>query len=136
MQDSVVDILVGTVIGGLLMSTMWGLFWFSIATAGLVRRTCGWRVLLNSFMALVIPALLAFGVIWIRGTVHIEHGSFVAGLVVIPVVLLVFGLRPAIDGQRAGLHMLEGMRHLKNQLLGKHQGCGGCGHEQDHGGCA
>lgn len=136
MQDGVLDILLGTMIGGLLMSAVWGLYWLSITTVGLTRRTCGWQMVLNSLIAVVLPALLAWGVIWFRGTVHVGSASFAVGLTVMPLVLLMFGLRPANDGQRAGIHMIEGMRHLKNQLLGKDLGCGGCSHEQDQGGGA
>jgi hypothetical protein len=61
---------------------------------------------------------------------------FGLGLLGMPAVLIGFGLRQAPDGQRAGTHMLDGIRHLKDELLGKHQGCGGCAHEHDSEGCA
>jgi hypothetical protein len=31
--------------------------------------------------------------------------------------------------------MLDGVHHLIDQLLGKHQDCSGCAHDEDHGGC-
>jgi hypothetical protein len=30
-----------------------------------------------------------------------------------------------------GLHMVEGIRHLRDQLLGMHHECGGCSHDHD-----
>ena len=57
--------------------------------------------------------------------------AFVAGLFVLPLLLTGLGLRKAPDGRRVGLHMLEGIRHLRDELLGTHHECGGCDH--DHG---
>ena len=129
-----VDFGLGVLTGGLALSICWGLFWLIIGTIGIVRRTCGWRVVLNSLIVGVVPLCLAGALLWLRGEAQ-RGQAFAAGLPVMPLVLMGFSLRRAQDGQRAGIHMLEGVRHLMGELLGKHRGCGGCSHEHDHGGC-
>lgn len=133
MQDGLLNFGVGTIVGGLCLSAGWGLFWLSIAAVGVSRGTCSWRVVLNSLAVLISPLLLAWFVIRLRGIAPITSVSFASGLTVMPFILLGLGLRPGPDGQRAGAHMLDGIWHLKDELLGKHHGCGGCDHE--HGGC-
>jgi hypothetical protein len=59
------------------------------------------------------------------------NAAFFAGLLVMPMIVVILALRRTSDGRRAGLHMAEGVRQLKNELLGVHHGCGGCAH--DHG---
>lgn len=133
MQDGLLDFGLGAIVGGLCLSAGWGLFWLSIASIGVIRRTCSWRVVLNSLAVLISPLLLAGIVIWLRGSAPVTSASFASGLMVMPFVLLGLGLRQGPDGQRVGAHMLDGIWHLKDELLGKHHGCGGCDHE--HGGC-
>jgi len=135
MQDHLLDFVVGAAVGGLALSALWGLFWLTIGSIGLLRRTCGWRVVLNSLVVGVVPLLLMGGVVWARGQASLASAASGFGLAVMPALLAGLALRPAPDGQRAGAHMLGGVRHLMDELLGKHQGCGGCDHEHDHGGC-
>ncbi len=136
MQNGLLDFGVGVVVGGLTMSACWGLFWLTIGTVGLTRRTCSWRVVLNSSAVVLVPLLLGGTLIWVRGGTFTYGAAFGAGFLVVPLVLTGFALRQAPDGQRVGAHMLDGVRHLMDELLGKHQGCGGCSHEHDHGGCS
>jgi len=135
MQDGFLDFGLGAAVGGLTMSACWGLFWLAIGTIGLTRSTCGWRVVLNSVTVLVVPLLLGCAILWARGT-SLPYGSaFASGLLVLPLVLVGFALRQAPDGRRAGVYMLDGVRTLIDDLLGKHNECGGCSHEHDHEGC-
>lgn len=135
MQDAVFDFGLGAMVGGLTMSACWGLFWLAIGTIGLTRRTCSWRVVLNSVTVLAVPLLLGCAILWARGATPPYGSAFGSGLLVLPLVSMGFALRRAPDGQRAGVHLLEGMRSLTDELLGKHNGCGGCSHEHDHEGC-
>lgn len=132
MQDELLNLGVGIVVGGLLMSAGWGAFWLVIGVVGLGRQTCGWPVLLNSLTVLVVPLLLAWGLLWARGGPTSLDSAFSMGLSVVPLLLLGFAFRQAPDGQRAGMHMLAGVRHLMDELLGRHHGCGGCSHEHGH----
>jgi hypothetical protein len=134
MARTLIDFGAGFVIGGLALSAAWGFFWLAIGLVGLGRRTCGWRVVWNSLAAGVLPLGLILGLLWWRsgGEPALSFGIGLAGM---PVVLLGLGLRPAPDGQRVGSHMVDGVRRLKDELLGAHHECGGCSHEHDHGGC-
>lgn len=135
MQDGFLDFGFGAVVGGLTMSACWGLFWLAIGTIGLTRGTCGWRVVLNSVTVLAVPLLLGCAILWARGASAPYSSAFGSGLLVLPLVLTGFAFRQAPDGQRAGVHLLDGVRNLIDELLGKHKGCGGCSHEHDHEGC-
>ena len=135
MTEGLIDVAVGLLLGGLGVSACWGLFWLAITLTGLSRRTCSGAVVQKSFLAGVLPLVLMAGLIWWYQRRHGFTAAFGAGLLALPVVLLGFALRETPDGQRAGMHMVEGVRHLMDQLLGKHQGCGGCDHEEHHGGC-
>lgn len=135
MKQELIDFSAGFLVGGLGLSAAWGFFWLGVALVGLGRRTCGWRVVFNSLAVGLLPLVLMIGLMWWQGGAREVVSSFGIGLLGMPIVLLGFGLRQAPDGQRAGSHLLEGVRHLMAELLGKHQGCGGCSHEHDHGGC-
>ena len=127
----------GVLAGGLGLSACWGLFWFTIGCVGLMRGTCSRRVLLNSVAASVFPLLLVTLLIWGRDSTGAPGLAFAGGLGIMPLVVVAFGLRRAPDGRLAGAHMLGGVRHLMDKLLGKHDTCGGCegGHGQGAGGC-
>ena len=118
----------GVIIGGLSLSACWGLFWFAVGLMGFSRGTCGWRVLLNSIAVGLAPLLLVWAILWMKSAGPLGV-PFVAGLLLMPLALIALGLRSAPDGRRAGVHMIEGVRHLMDELLGKHQECGGCGHD-------
>lgn len=136
MQDTI-DFGMGILAGGLGLSVVWGLFWLVIGTVGFARGSCSWRVVLNSAVVWLIPSCLVLALFWMRGAGQAIGEPFAAGFAIMPLVLIGFGLRRAPDGQRAGSHMLDGVRHLMDELLGKHRGCSGCSHEEghEHGGC-
>lgn len=136
MNQAVIDFGIGLLIGGLGLSALWGFFWLVVGLVGIGRQTCGWRVVVNSLAVGLPPVVLIIGLLWWQEGAREILSSFGIGLLGMPVVLLGFGLRQAPDGQRAGAHLLDGIRHLMDELLGKHQGCGGCSHEHDHEGCA
>lgn len=136
MTRGLMDFGAGVLIGGLGLSACWGFFWLAIGLAGLIRKTCSWRVVLNSLTVGVVPLILILGLFWWYGGASAVSPAFGAGVLGMPIVLFGLGLRQAPDGQRAGVHMLDGMRNLMDKLLGKHQGCGGCSHDHDHEGCA
>jgi hypothetical protein len=132
----VVNFIIGLLVGGLVLSSLWGLFWLSISIVGVRRGTCHWRIALNSLAAGMVPLLCIGGLMWWAGGAGTVGMPFGMGLLGMPTVLMGFGLRRAQDGQRAGAHMMSGVRHLRDQLLGHHAGCGGCAHEHDQEGCA
>jgi hypothetical protein len=131
MQYNVVDFGMGVIIGGLALSACWGWLWLIIGTVGLARGVSSLRVVMNSLAVAVSPLVLAWGAWWLRAEAFSPTVAFVAGLCVLPLLLTGLGLRKAPDGRRVGLHMLEGISRLKDELLGTHHECGGCDH--DHG---
>jgi len=132
-----IDFGTGLLAGGLGLSVCWGLFWLVIGSVGWMRGTCSWPVLLNSLVASGIPFLLMGLLVWVRDSTEVPGLAFAGGLSIMPLVVVAFGLRRAPDGRLAGIHMLGGVRHLMDKLLGKHQTCGGCGdgHGSGSGGC-
>lgn len=136
MHQGLADFVVGLLLGGLGVSACWGLFWLGIGVIGLIRGTCGWRVVQNSLTVGLLPLLLMAGAFWWHGGTHGVSPALAMGMLGMPMVLCCLGLRQAPDGQRAWTHMLDGVRHLMDELLGTHRDCGGCGHEHDHEGYA
>ena len=131
MQSSIIDFGTGVIVGGLVLSACWGWWWLGVGTVGYVRGICRRRVLVNSLVVGVSPLLLAWGLWWMRAEAFSSRMAFVGGLFVVPLVLTGLSLRKASDGRRVGRHLVEGIRHLKDELLGTHQECGGCGHDHD-----
>ena len=130
-MHDLIDVGTGVIIGGLVLSACWGWLWLVIGTIGFARGVCHPRVLVNSAVVGVSPILLAWGLWWLRGEAFSPNGGVVAGLLVMPLTVIGLGLRKAPDGRLAGVHMVEGIRHLKDELLGVHHDCDACGH--DHG---
>lgn len=130
-MNHVIDFAVGAVLGGLLLSAAWGLFWLGVGSIGFSRGTCGWRVAFNGMTVAVVPLLLAWGVVSFGGGISPPQTPFFLGLATMPMLLLGLGLRPVPDGRRAGAQMLEGVRHLMDELLGAHHHCDGCGDQHD-----
>lgn len=125
-----VNFAVGALLGGLLLSAAWGLLWLVVGAIGLWRRTCSWRVVANSLVIAVVPLLLAWALLSVPDEVT-PNMVFVVGLLVMPFILAGLALRPVSGGHRAGASMLRGIGLLIDDLLGRHQACGGCDH--DHG---
>ena len=132
MTDVLIDSLAGFLTGGLALSAAWGLFWLAIGLVGLSRRTCGWRVVFMSVVGGCVPLALAIALVWWMGAHERLTSVFAVGLMGMPVVLAGLWLRRMPDGQRAGMHLAAGVRHLMENLLGVHQGCGGCHDGHDH----
>jgi hypothetical protein len=132
MTDVLVDSVAGFITGGLALSAAWGLFWLAISLVGLSRGTCGWRVVFMSMVGGCVPLALALALVWWMGGLERMTSVFAMGLMGMPTVLAGLWLRRMPDGQRAGTHLAAGVRHLMDDLLGVHQGCGGChdGHDQ------
>jgi hypothetical protein len=128
MPQTVVDFGTGVILGGLALSACWGWLWVAVGTVGVARGVCSVRVVVNSLVVGVSPLLLGIGVLLMRAETFSVNTPVVAGVLVMPLTLVGLGLRKASDGRRAGLHMAEGMRHLKDELLGRHHECAGCGH--------
>ena len=129
-MSSALNFAIGTLLGGLLLSAAWGLLWLVVGAIGLWRRTCSWRVVANSLVIAVVPLLLAWALLSVPDEVT-PNMVFVAGLLVMPFILAGLALRPVSGGHRAGASMLRGIGLLIDDLLGRHQACGGCDH--DHG---
>jgi hypothetical protein len=122
-MSSALNFAVGALLGGLVLSAAWGLLWLVVGAIGLWRRTCSWRVVANSVVIAVVPLLLAWALLSVPDKVT-PNLVFVAGLLVMPFVLAGLALRP-VSGEHRGIGLLI------NDLLGRHQACGGCDH--DHG---
>jgi hypothetical protein len=138
MADAVGNFGIGAIAGGLTLSASWALFWSAVAMIGWSRGACGGRVLLNSLAAGLVPLLMVWVLFWMRGAAPVSNAGFVAGLFVMPLALIGFGLRPTPDGRKAGAHMLETMRYQMDEILGRHHECGGCDHDHEgheSGGC-
>ena len=129
-MSSALNFVVGALLGGLLLSAAWGLLWLVVGAIGLWRRTCNWRVVANSLVIAVVPLLLAWALLSVPNEVT-RDTMFVVGLLVMPFILAGLALRPVSGGHRAGASMLRGIGLLIDDLLGRHQACGGCDH--DHG---
>ena len=129
-MSSALNFVVGALLGGLLLSAAWGLLWLVVGAIGLWRRTCNWRVVANSLVIAVVPLLLAWALLSVPDEVTPDT-VFVVGLLVMPFILAGLALRPVSGGHRAGASMLRGIGLLIDDLLGRHQACGGCDH--DHG---
>ena len=129
-MSSALNFAIGALLGGLLLSAAWGLLWLVVGAIGLWRRTCSWRVVANSLVIAVVPLLLAWALLSVPDEVT-PNMLFVAGLLVMPFILAGLALRPVSGGHRAGASMLRGIGLLVDDLLGRHQACGGCDH--DHG---
>ena len=127
MQDWWVDGGVGIVAGGLLLSAGWGWYWLAVSVTGYTRGTCSRLAGVNSLAVAVAPLLLAWVLVALAGWTRLSSGAFAAGACVMPAALLTLAARRAPDGQRAGWHMVEGVRQLRGELLGAHRGCGDCG---------
>lgn len=132
MTDILIDGCAGFLTGGLALSAAWGLFWSAISLLGLSRRTCGWRVVFMSLTAGFVPLALTMTFVWWIGGLERMTSGFAAGLMGMPTVLAVLWLRRLPDGQRAGTHFAEEVRHLRADLLGAHRECGGCRDGHDH----
>ncbi|HEX6727146.1 MAG TPA: hypothetical protein VF078_07300 [Nitrospira sp.] len=132
MTDVLIDSVAGFLTGGLALSAAWGLFWLAIGLVGLSRRTCGWRVVFMSVVGGCVPLALAIALVWWMGGHERLTSVFAVGLMGMPVVLAGLWLRRMPDGQRAGMHLAAGVRHLMENLLVVHQGCGGCHDGHDH----
>jgi len=137
MMQSWIEFGTGLLMGGLGLSAGWGLFWLTIVAVGFRRRTCNRRVLLSAVAAFGVPLVMIVGLVWVSGVAQGSGLEFVLGLPVVPVALVGLGLRRAPDGRLAGSHMVGGVRHLTEKLLGNHQACSGCdgGHGERPGGC-
>ena len=131
MESSVIDFGTGVIVGGLALSACWGWWWLVIGTVGFARGIGRPRVVMNSFAVGVSPLLLAWGLWWLRAEAFSPRIAFVGGFLVMPLLVTGLGLRRAADGRRVGQHMLQGIRHLREELLGRHHDCGGCDHDHD-----
>ncbi|MBH0203767.1 MAG: hypothetical protein HP496_16060 [Nitrospira sp.] len=136
MTQGAIELFIGILTGGLALSAAWGLFWVAISLVGLSRGTCGWPIVLKSAVGGFVPLCLAMVLLWWMGGVERVTSVFAVGLGGMPTVLVGLWLRRMPDGQRAGTHLSTGVRQLMDQLLGKHQGCGGCDDGHDHGSCS
>ena len=138
MLSTMFDLGTGVLMGGLALSAGWGWLWLSIGTVGYARGVCGLRIVLNSLAVAIAPLFFGSLAWWMRAESLSLNAAFIAGLVVMPMIVLGLALRRTSDGRRVGLHMAEGIRQLKNELLGMHHECGGCAHDHGHdqpGGC-
>ncbi|MFO0701906.1 MAG: hypothetical protein U0236_22040 [Nitrospira sp.] len=135
MMHPLIEFVLGFITGGLVVSAAWGLFWLGVSLTGRARGTCGWPVIRKSMVAGVVPLSLVVAVLWWMGGTTSMTLVFGAGLGGMPTLLLGLWLRRMPDGRLAGTHMVAGVRQLMGEILGAHQGCGGCDHEHKHETC-
>ncbi len=131
MMKLVLDLGGGFLTGGLLISTAWGLFWLVISLVGFHRGTCRGSIVLKSLVGGVVPFSLVAALMWWIGGIEQITLWFGVGLVGVPTVLSGMWVRRMPDGRRAGAHLAAGVRHLMSEILGSHQGCGGCHHDHE-----
>src|SRR5215475_12905141 len=131
-MDNLLAVLLGVVIGGLGLSTCWGLFWCVIAIAGFARSTCGWSVVQASFTAALVPGFLLGVVLWATDRRSLGSPGFVVGVFVLPVVGAILGMRMLPDGTRVAGRLLGGTQTMIDRILGRYHDCGGCGDEHHH----
>ena len=131
-MDDVFTVLLGVVIGGLGLSTCWGLFWCVMAFAGVVRRTCDWKVVRASLTAALVPGVLLGVLLWAVDRGRLASLPFVIGIFVLPVVGTVLGMRMLPDGSRVVGRLVGGTQAMMDTILGRHHDCGGCGDEHHH----
>jgi hypothetical protein len=129
MTQAFIDVFVGFLAGGLAISAAWGSFWMVVGLVGVSRRTCRWRIPLNGFTVGLVPLLLLIGLVWWSGGTEHQPIWLGVGLIGMPTILSVLSLRLMPDGKLAGAHLLESIQTLMGDVLGTHQGCGGCDHE-------
>jgi hypothetical protein len=134
-MEVLIDSVAGFLTGGLALSAAWGLFWSVISLVGLSRGTCGRRLVFISLAGGFVPLILASVLVWWTAPLNHMTSVFAAGLMGMPTVLAGLWLRRMPDGQRAGTHLAAGVRHLMDDLLGMHRGCGGCHEGDDHRTC-
>lgn len=131
-MDDVVTVLLGVVIGGLVVSACWGLFWCVLAFVGFARRTCAWTVVQASLTAALVPGVLLGVVLWAIDRSRLGSPIFAIGVLVLPAVGVVLGMRTLPDGTRAAGRLLGGTQTMMDTILGRHNDCGGCGDEHHH----
>ncbi len=130
MVDAGVSFGAGLLLGGFGLMLAWGLLWLAVGAVGVMRRTCGWTILLSSVSSSVIAALSMTGVFWVVDVARLSGLAFQVGLMTVPLTLFVTGCFRLEDGRRIGPAFIEGSRLMCRQLLEVHQeGCGHC-HEQ------
>jgi hypothetical protein len=135
MTHPIIDFVMGVVTGGFVVSAAWGLFWLGVSLRGRARGTCGWPVVLKSTVAGGVPLSLVVALLWWMGGAASLTLPFGVGLLGMPTVLSGLWLRRMPDGRLAGTHMVARVRQLMGEILGVHQGCGGCSHEHKHETC-
>jgi hypothetical protein len=131
-MDDVLTVLLGIVVGGLGLSTCWGLFWCVMAFAGFARRTCDWKVVQASLTAALVPGGLLGAVLWAVDRGRLGSLGFAIGVIVLPVGGVLLGMRRLPDGTRVGGRLIGGAQTMMDTILGRHHGCGGCEDEHHH----
>ena len=131
-MDEILTVLLGLVIGGLGLSTCWGVFWCGVAFAGFARRTCRWSVVQASLTAAFVPGVLLGIVLWVVDRGRLGSPGFAVGVVALPVVGVILGMRTLPDGTRVAGRLVGGAQTMMDRILGGHHGCGGCGDERHH----
>lgn len=131
-MDDILTVLLGVVIGGLGLSTCWGLFWCVMAFVGFARRTCEWSVVRAGLTAALVPGVLLGVVLWTVDRARLGAPGLALGVIVLPVIGVILGMRTLPDGTRVVSRLVGGTQVMMDRILGKHHGCGGCGDEQHH----
>lgn len=131
MVDAGISLMVGLLIGGLSLMVGWGLLWFVVGAIGLARQTSGWPIVMSSVSSTAIACGVMAAVFWTVDAARLSSPALQAGLAGIPLALLAASALRLQDGRRIGPAFVEGSRMMVHQLLGVHQGVGGCGHCHD-----
>ncbi|HEY7532062.1 MAG TPA: hypothetical protein VH681_04660, partial [Nitrospiraceae bacterium] len=110
--------------------------WLVMAGRGYFGRTCGWPVVRASLVAALVPASLLGLMLSIITHERLTSLAFGIGILVVPSVGIVLGMRTLPDGTRVAARFLEGAQTMMETILGRHHECGGCSEEhprhEDH----
>ena len=131
-MNDVLTVLLGVGIGGLGLSTGWGLVWLTTACAGYVRRTCAGTVVRASLMATLVPGLLLGLLLWAARGERWGSLPLAIGVLVIPFIGIGLGMRTLPDGTRVAGRLFGGAQTMMNTILGRHHSCGACGDDHHH----
>ncbi len=128
MVDAGVSFGIGLLIGGLGLMLGWGVLWLVVGAVGLARQTCGWAIFMSSVSSTAIAVISMGGLFWAVDVARLSSPALHVGLAGVPLALLVAAACRLEDGRRIGPAFVEGSRLMWHQLLGVHEGSGGCGH--------
>src|SRR5262249_59178410 len=99
---------------------------------GCGRLECRWSVVEAILAAALVPGVLLGIVLWVVDRGRLGSLGFAVGVVALPVVGVILGMRTLPDGTRVAGRLVGGAQTMMDRILGGHYGCGSCGDEHHH----